>query len=359
MAFATPQGSRSRGSAGASPAEPDTPGSGSSSKDGQYNKYAMAIPFPPSTDNDDKDAEARGHTWQLREIVHKCMEDHSHTMDFHGRLRERELAKCRLYNSITGDDSFQGVKTLQQLPTDFIRAFVSNRSNKPITDIRIIDSLDPQGSLKMMSLETQLPHSLALPKECVSKEVCLRWMAFLGDRHGCRLLTFSADGGINADGSLDWTKGCYRPQWSVANTLCGATHISGITLRVGHNIARLGTKVDKNYLDGVAMFVVPLFEGKSMISWWGSSKKIGPHKHKIVVKKSQDIEQEALDIAKRITTERATTTVQSSIVSVAELAARMHILEDKRAEAKKRGAKAREAAAKSAAKKRTTSEAAL
>lgn len=91
----------------------------------------------------------------------------------------------------------------------------------------------------------------------------------------------------------------------------------------------------------------------------GLEQEDWPHKHKIVVKKSQDIEQEALDIAKRIMTERATTTVQSSIVSVAELAARMHILEDKRAEAKKRGAKAREAAAKSAAKKRTASEAAL
>ena len=287
------------------------------------------------------------------------MLDPAHTIDVHGRLRERELAAPQLFTSITGDKEFQGIKSISGLPLDFIRAFVAGRSGKNVVVIRLVDSKDPDGSFKLCSLETQLSWTFTLPSECISKEICIRWFTMLGDRHQNRLKTFVADGGFLDDGELDWKQGCFRPLWSADDILRGVNHINGVTMEVKNSgVSRLGCTVGKNWLDSQATFKQQMFPGVCMHTWWRSETS-GPHEHAFVLKKCKAIEDEVTAIANKVKTERDATTATSSANAQHEEEARVHIKEDAALAARARGGKAREAAAKAAAKKKSKSEATL
>jgi len=324
-----------------------------------YNKWAMNIPFPKETGDDNEDSKMRGITWQLREIVHKCMQDPSHTVDLSGRLRERELNIMMQSNSITGDLEFQGVKRIDGLPAEWIRAWVATRGGLQVTQVRLIDGKDPEGSKKMMSLELQLAMTFPLPVEAASKEVTTRWFNQRGDQYGKRLQNFVRDGGIAADGTLDWAKGCFRPLWAEDRSLQGLQHITDVTIRyIDADIKQPGSKVVKNWLDGVAEFKKEPFPGLTMLTWWPAATKSGPHAQPVVLKKTKGIEETVTKIANDLVEERNKAQASSSM-RVAEQEAAEHISEDRATASGIRSTKAREAAAKAACAKKRMNEATL
>ena len=232
------------------------------------------------TDSDDKERNGI-----LQEVLTTCMYDYEYILPLYSKMRERKRGLA----IAAGDGmEFVNVKQLQNLDSDYVVNYVCSKSD--ITVEELVDAMvtNPTAAHQLLVFGVQHPLSMRWPSELIAKDLTSRWFDTRVAQCGSRLKDIKTKG-VFVTKNVDWSQGCYRPEFDGENRLIVIQHVNGEKAKMpDHVCIRKGNfEFTHNWDDFAAALVVPLLPDLKLHTLF-TKDGAGPYRYLIYQKKSPD-----------------------------------------------------------------------
>lgn len=222
----------------------------------QLHPIAARLPPPAKTGDDVQDSDASARYMMFQELVSILIRDGTHIPDLFTRLRNRIDAQSKK-DGISPADALKPFTHIKTLSVDYMFEVLVRNSDMSHADLVKARAADEDSTLALFTFLTQMPpHLKALPA-CQARPVMTRLVTKRTQQCGHRLRTFKKDGGIPANGTLNWRgKGAFSPVFDKDGWLIELKHVSGDTILVENQPVSNKFAMTDNHSDWLSAFIM-------------------------------------------------------------------------------------------------------
>ena len=116
--------------------------------------------------------------------------------------------------------------SLRNLPPEWLILWLAHVSDMSAFEITQIQIQNNSTLFQLLEFSTYMPHGTRFPADCAITDVMFGVLCQLHEQCGCRLAQWKTNGGILADGQINWRFGVFAPNWSAAEVLQTITYMS-------------------------------------------------------------------------------------------------------------------------------------
>ena len=175
----------------------------------------------------------------------------------HNELERRVAARQATLNLDFAERFVRKATMKASVDVPWVITWVISVSDITTERIAAAMKVDEDAPWQLLVMATQFPWLSAPMDELLIRAVLKSVLDSLNDRHGKRLQNFQRDGGILANGKIDWAKGVYKPVFveGPAGKLKEIVHISGAKKVIATGSVDKAYSLRNNFLDMGACFV--------------------------------------------------------------------------------------------------------